>query len=164
MSTATHVVEQGDTSEHFPLFDAHDRQYLLVALGLGCLTAIEVGLSYAGLKHATLALPLLALAAIKFIIVAGFFMHLKLDSPVFRRLFIMGAILAGFCYIAVLSAFNVFHGFAHWLIFVGFSLVLLVVWVFSGGTIDDPEHDDPEHTHPEHDHAEHDHGGHAPAR
>jgi cytochrome c oxidase subunit IV len=147
MSTATHVADHSETPEHFPLFDAHDKQYLLVALGLACLTAIEVVLSYTKLKHASLALPLLLLAAIKFIIVAAFFMHLKLDSPVFRRLFIIGAILAGFCYVGVLSAFGVFHGFAHWLIYVAFSAVLLIKWVFTGGTIDDDEHEHPADDH-----------------
>ena len=149
MSTATHATDHSadhkTDPEHFPLFDAHDKQYLGVALGLAVLTAIEVVMSYTSLKKASLALPLLVLAAIKFIIVAGFFMHLKIDSPVFRRLFIIGAILAGFCYVGVLSAFGVFTGFAHWLIFVGFSLFLLVVWVFSGGKIDDPEHDGLDH-------------------
>ncbi len=147
MSTATHVVDHSESSEHFPLFDAHDKQYLFVALGLACLTAIEVVLSYTKLKHASLAMPLLALAAIKFIIVAAFFMHLKLDSPVFRRLFIIGAVLAGFCYVGVLSAVGVFTGFAHWLIYVGFSFVVLVKWGFGGGSIDDAEHEHPADDH-----------------
>ena len=150
MSTATHAADHNTADHHaeveqFPLFDAHDIQYLLVALGLAVLTAVEVGLSYAGLEKASLALPLLALAAVKFIIVAGFFMHLKMDTPLYRRLFIIGAILAGFCYVGVLSAFGVFQGFAHWIIFIGFSVFLLVVWVFSGGKIDDPEHDGTDH-------------------
>ena len=156
MSTATHVDHDHPATEEFPLFDAHDKQYLGVALGLAALTAIEVYLSYSGLKHASLALPLLAFAAIKFIIVAAYFMHLKLDSPVFRRLFIMGAVLAGFCYMAVLSAFGVFHGFVHWVIYGVFSLGLLAKWVFSGGTTDESDHDHADHDH-DHDHADHDH-------
>jgi cytochrome c oxidase subunit IV len=163
MSSAAHVADHHDTGTgdthtgdtgtrtedavQYPLFDAHDRQYLLVALGLASLTAIEVVMSYTSLKKASLALPILALAAIKFIIVAAFFMHLKLDSPVLRRLFILGAVLAGFCYMAVLSAFGVFHGFIHWIIYAGFALLLLVKWVFSGGPSDEAEHDHPTEDH-----------------
>ena len=139
------------STDELPLFDAHDKQYLLVALGLAAMTAVEVALSYAGLKKAALALPLLALAAIKFIVVAAFFMHLKNDSPLFRRLFIMGAVLAGFCYIAVLSAFGVFHGGMHWLLFGGFAVVLLLVWVFNGLKRPIPDE------HMEHDFVPHDH-------
>ena len=123
-----------------PAFTDHDKQYLLVALGLGILTAIEVYLSYSPLKDkkAGLALPLLALAAIKFVIVAGFFMHLKFESPLFRRLFVGGAILAGFCYLAVLSAFGVLSGPVHWVIYIVASIVMLAVWVFRGGGVDAP--------------------------
>jgi cytochrome c oxidase subunit IV len=116
-----------------PMFDDHDKLYLKVALGLAILTAIEVYLSYSGLEKASLALSLIAFAAVKFIIVAAFFMHLKLDSPLLRRLFIGGAVLAGFCYIAVLVAMGRFSGtglYAAFGIYGVFSLVMLVVWVF----------------------------------
>ncbi len=143
-----------DTTE-FPLFDAHDKQYLLVALGLAAMTAIEVTLSYTSLKHAALALPLLALAGIKFIVVAGFFMHLKNDSPVFRRLFIMGSVLAVFCYTAVLSIVGQFQGGMQWVIFVAFAVVLIAVWALRGLRPADSgdAHD--------HDHGDHSHGDHS---
>ena len=154
MSSGSMTSEHLDSTEEFPLFDAHDKQYLLIALGLAILTAIEVVLSYIGLEKAALALPLLALAAIKFIIVAAFFMHLRQDNPVFRKMFIMGAVLAGFCYIGVLSAFGVLSGAAHWLIYGVFSLVILAVWVFNRKRADDPDHD---HEHDGHDHGAHSH-------
>ena len=140
-----------------PAFDAHDKQYLVVALGLAALTAIEVVLSYTSLEKAALALPLLALAAIKFFVVAGYFMHLKNDSPVFRRLFIMGAVLAGFCYTAVLYAFDQFQGPGYWLIFIVGAVVVVVVWALSGMRNVGADNDD----HAGHDHADHDHAGHA---
>ena len=117
-----------------PAFTDRDKQYLKIFVILLVLTGIEVGLSYTPLesKKAAFALPMLALAGIKFVIVAGYFMHLKFDSPLMRRLFIMGAILAGFCYSAVLSAVGQFRGAGHWIVFLGVSLVLLVVWVFRG--------------------------------
>jgi caa(3)-type oxidase subunit IV len=117
-----------------PAFTAKDKQNFKIFVVLLILTGIEVGLSYTSLesKKAAFALPMLGLAAIKFVIVAGYFMHLKFDSPLMRRLFIIGAVLAGFCYSAVLSAVGQFEGAGHWLVYGAFSLVLLVVWVFRG--------------------------------
>lgn len=81
--------------------------YIVVALVLAALTAIEVGLYY--IKGGLTYIPLLFLMLLKFIIVAGFFMHLRFDSPLFRRLFVMGLILASFIYTVVLFTFGVFH-------------------------------------------------------
>lgn len=136
-----------------PMFDDHDKEYLKIAFGLAVLTAIEVWLSYAGLEGAALALPLLALAAVKFIIVAAFFMHLKPDTPLFRRLFTGGAVLAGFCYLGVLSAMHAMSGALHWIIYGVFSVALLV-FVFRRTAGD-------AHADHDHDHAGHDHSGHA---
>ena len=81
---------------------------MLVALVLGGLTAVEVTLYY--VKGGTAnTVALLVLMVAKFIIVAGFFMHLRFDSVVLRRLFIAGISLASFCYIAVLFMFGAFH-------------------------------------------------------
>ncbi len=117
-----------------PAFTAKDKEYLKIFVILLVLTAIEVALSYTPLesKKAAFALPMLALAGIKFVIVAGFFMHLKFDSPLMRRLFIIGAVLAGFCYSAVLSAVGQFKGAGHWIVYIAVSAVVLAVWVFRG--------------------------------
>ena len=117
-----------------PAFTAKDKQNFKIFVILLILTGIEIGLSYTSLesKKAAFALPMLSLAGIKFVIVAGYFMHLKFDSPLMRRLFILGAVLAGFCYSAVLTAIGRFRGAGHWLVFLAFVLVVLVVWVFRG--------------------------------
>ncbi len=117
-----------------PAFTARDKQYLKIFVILLILTGIEVGLSYTPLetKKAAFALPMLALALIKFVIVAGYFMHLKFDSPLMRRLFIMGAVLAGFCYSAVLYAMGQFRSAGQWIVYLGAAVVLLAVWVFRG--------------------------------
>lgn len=117
-----------------PAFTDRDKQYLKIFVILLVLTGIEVGLSYTPLesKKAAFALPMLALAGIKFVIVAGYFMHLKFESPLMRRLFIMGAVLAGFCYSAVLYAMGQFRSAGQWIVFLGAAIVLLVVWVFRG--------------------------------
>jgi cytochrome c oxidase subunit 4 len=79
-----------------------------VALVLGVLTAVEVGLYY--VKGSLTYIPLLFLMLLKFVIVAGFFMHLRFDSPLFRRLFAMGLGMAAFIYTVLLFIFGVFHG------------------------------------------------------
>ena len=129
-----------------PAMTAHDWMYVRIGVGLGVLTAIEVGLYYAvrdhGLSNAANIWMLLVLAFSKFIIVAAYFMHLKFDTPTFRRLFATGAGLAGFCYVAVLSAFGVFHGFVPWLTY-GSALIILLIIVNrrSGGSDAHDEHD-----------------------
>ena len=57
---------------------------------------------------AALGLLLLVLAATKFAMVAAFFMHLRFDNRVLRRLFLTGIILAIIVYIVVLFMFGVF--------------------------------------------------------
>lgn len=150
-----------------PMFAGHDKMYLGVAAGLAVLTGIEVWLSYSGLEKGPLAGTLLVLAAIKFAVVAGFFMHLKFDTPLFRRFFVGGAVLAGFCYTAVLSATGALRTPRalmpiHWWVYIVASVAALVVWVVPHGAgEDDDEHDHAGHDHAGHDHAGHDHAAHA---
>lgn len=93
-----------EVRQHHP----SDSTYIVVALVLGGLTAIEVALYY--LKLGSLnTLALLALMAVKFVIVAGFFMHLRFDSKIFRRLFIVGLVLATFVYSVTFFTLGVFH-------------------------------------------------------
>src|ERR1700692_864799 len=85
-----------------------DVQYMLIALFLAGLTAIEVAISYIkGLGDAAAPL-LIILAAIKFSVVVAFFMHLRFDSPMVRRLFLTGIILALTVYIVVFFTLGVF--------------------------------------------------------
>ncbi len=151
---------------HGPALDAHDKQYIGVGFGLAVLTAIEVGLYFVekdgGISGGQSTWMLLILAFIKFAVVAGFFMHLKLDNPIFKRLFVMGAILAGFCYVAVLTAFGVFErAWISWLSFGGFAIAAAVLGF--RGTTDhaDHDHDHSDHDHSDHDHSDHDHSAHA---
>ncbi|HEX9547853.1 MAG TPA: cytochrome C oxidase subunit IV family protein [Acidimicrobiales bacterium] len=87
--------------------------YMKVALILAVLTGIEVAISYIkGLGSA--AAPLLIILALtKFVLVVGYFMHLKFDNPVLRRVFTTGFALAIVVYIAVfliLGVFSTTHG------------------------------------------------------
>lgn len=68
--------------------------YVLVFLGLCVLTALEIGLWYLeGKWPGWLIVVLLAVLALtKFVTVAGWYMHLAGDAPIYRRYFMIGGI------------------------------------------------------------------------
>ncbi len=69
-------------------------KYVMIAIVLAVVTAIEVGLYYIDLPSGLLVALLLGLAFIKFSMVAAYFMHLRFDSRLLRRLFVTGIALA----------------------------------------------------------------------
>ena len=112
MSTATVAAaaehEVDETVHDHP----SDAQYVKIALILGVITAAEVGTYFwedlFGSAPSTLALvvTLFPMMIAKFAIVAGYFMHLKYDNPLFRRVFVFGLVLATAVYIIALFAFE----------------------------------------------------------
>ncbi len=70
------------------------RQYVWVAVILAIVTAFEVAIYYIPSIEDFLVPLLLFFAVIKFIMVALYFMHLKFDSPIFKRFFVTGLVLA----------------------------------------------------------------------
>ncbi|TMK83355.1 MAG: hypothetical protein E6G40_09745 [Actinobacteria bacterium] len=101
------------------------RQYVLVAIWLAVATAIEVAWYYADVPHALFVALLLFLSFIKFNLVVLWFMHLRFDSPIFRRLFATGLALALSVYLIVLVIFGALK--APWLLIVAFFLLVLPV-------------------------------------
>lgn len=85
-----------------------DAQYIRIALILAAVTAGEVGLYYTKFSEPLTNSILLAMAAFKFVMVAAYFMHLKFDNKILRRLFITGFVLAVFCYVVYLVTLGVF--------------------------------------------------------
>jgi cytochrome c oxidase subunit 4 len=83
---------------------AHHRpaQYVFIAVVLGVLTAIEVWLSYSDMSHTPQTVLLVCLMVLKFFLVVMYFMHLRFDKPVFRRLFVTGLFLALGVFLVVL--------------------------------------------------------------
>ena len=84
------------------------KQYIRIALLLAFLTAIEVGLYYleVGVDAVTTSMTspaLLVLAAVKFVIVVGWFMHVKFEKPLVSRFFAIGAVLALGVYAVVIT-------------------------------------------------------------
>ena len=90
--------------EHYP----DEWQYIKVALILFAITMAEVGIYYvSGAMHVVITLMAFMMIA-KFTIVALYFMHLRFDSKLFRRLFVTGLILAIAVYIIALTSLHVF--------------------------------------------------------
>ena len=82
-----------------------DFTYIKVALILAVMTTLEV-LTYP-FDFGHFAVPLLLiLMTLKFGTVVAYFMHLKFDSIMFRRLFIAGIITAVVVYSAALTMFH----------------------------------------------------------
>ena len=85
-------------------------QYIKIAVGLATLTAIEVGLFYINnslqLGWINTA-ALLILAFLKFVIVIGWYMHLRYEKTVVSRFFGFGFVLAFTLYAVVLIGFGV---------------------------------------------------------
>ena len=88
------------------------RQYVQIALLLAVLTGIEVGLYYAEPTVGKLVTPaLLILAAIKFGLVVGYYMHLKYEKRFLTGFFGAGFVLASLIYGVVLVAFLILPRF-----------------------------------------------------
>jgi cytochrome c oxidase subunit 4 len=103
------------------------KQYVVVAIILAIATALEVGLYYLDIPHALFVGMLLLFAVVKFSLVVLWFMHLRFDSAIFRRLFVAGLILAITVYVIVLVIFGAIN--APWLLGVAaFLVVLPLVW------------------------------------
>lgn len=85
-------------------------QYWKIAALLGVLTAIEVALFYIdealGLGGINVVL-LIILALLKFVIVVGWYMHLRFERPLLNRFFAGGFLLAVGCYAVVLAAMGI---------------------------------------------------------
>ncbi len=88
--------------EHKP-----DSYYIKIAVILGAITALETSTYWVDFGPFFLPM-LLTLMAIKFVMVASLFMHLRGDSKIFSYLFYTGLILAILVYMALLATFRFF--------------------------------------------------------
>lgn len=81
-------------------------RYVQIAVILAVITAAEVALYYISMPDAALVIALFVFSTIKFWMVVRYFMHLKFDAPIYRKLFIIGIALAFFVYTVVLLTFG----------------------------------------------------------
>ncbi len=82
------------------------RQYVLIAVVLCVLTGFEVAASYTDINSNLLIAILGVMAAAKFVLVCAWYMHMKQDSPFFRRMFVIGLIGATIVYGTVILIFS----------------------------------------------------------
>jgi cytochrome c oxidase subunit 4 len=83
------------------------RQYVLIAVILVVVTGIEIATSYINTAHTNLIIvALFLMAALKFFLVAAWYMHMKVDQPFFRRVFVVGMVGAGVVYGILLFVFS----------------------------------------------------------
>lgn len=80
------------------------RQYLMIGAALTVITIIELAVSYSDIGDAMVPI-LLALSAVKFVVVVAYFMHLRFDAPIFARMFAGSFFLALAILIALISLF-----------------------------------------------------------
>lgn len=110
-SEDTATAHAHETSQH-EAEHAHpsDWQYIKIALLLAVLTALEVFTyfeSVHNLSDAVLYVVLTVLMVLKFVYVVAWFMHLKFDSIIFRRVFQVGIVMALAVYLIMLTAFEI---------------------------------------------------------
>lgn len=86
------------------------RDYWLIALLLAAITAAEVAVTYVDALDAAVAPLLLIMAAAKFFIVVGWYMHLRFEAVLYRRLFLVGIVATPILFAAVLFTFGVLIG------------------------------------------------------
>jgi cytochrome c oxidase subunit 4 len=86
-----------------------DRSYVGIAVILALITAAEVATFYLEDSLGGILIPaLLVMMTVKFVMVAGWFMHLRFDSNLFTRMFVSGLVLAVLVYLAALATFQFF--------------------------------------------------------
>jgi cytochrome c oxidase subunit IV len=117
-TSTTQEHSAGTTHTHDPNVKGHhpsDMLYVKVAAVLAVLTAIEVATYFESVfpffENRALLIPLLLiLMAIKFYLIAKYFMHLKFDDKLLERVFLVGLVTAAVVYVVMLSAFRFWEG------------------------------------------------------
>ena len=82
---------------------ASNRTYVQIAIILSIITFIEVVIYYVPTLRGVLVPALIALSLAKFVMVVGFFMHLKYDHRIYRFMFAAGLAVTLGVYLALLA-------------------------------------------------------------
>jgi cytochrome c oxidase subunit 4 len=115
MTTETHPAETHEEHAH-----PGPGEYVKIAVILAVITAIEVGAYYvSGIPRPLFSALLLVMMLMKFSLVVLWFMHLRFDSPLFGRLFLVGIVLAVLVYSVAFATLGLqhtsIHNFLNWL-------------------------------------------------
>jgi len=96
-------------TEHEGRAHPSDRNYVVIALILAVLTALEVATYYVEEQLGGFLVPaLMVMMVVKFAMVVMWFMHLRFDSNLFTRMFVSGLVLAIGVYVVALTTFQFF--------------------------------------------------------
>jgi caa(3)-type oxidase subunit IV len=109
--TAADTTEVVSQLEHDDLHshEISDKNYILIALLLAVLTAMEVAVTEISDFPESLLIPsLLLMMAVKFFVVVSYFMHLKHDAALFKFGFYIGLAGAVVLYSVMLTTFHFF--------------------------------------------------------
>lgn len=104
-TTGEFAIAQPSTKEHE---HPSTGTYLAIAAILTVITVVEVGVFYVPAFHGVLAPVLLTLSACKFALVVMFYMHLKMDHPLFTFIFTVPFLIAAAVIIALMFLFGAF--------------------------------------------------------
>ncbi|MFN8591742.1 MAG: cytochrome C oxidase subunit IV family protein [Thermomicrobiales bacterium] len=101
---ASHAMT-GHADESHAAHEGHPSNpvYIRIAIILAIITFIEVVIYYVPAFRPALVPALLVLSIAKFLMVVGFFMHLKFDNKLFRFMFAAGLVLTLAVYFALLA-------------------------------------------------------------
>jgi cytochrome c oxidase subunit IV len=105
-----------DAHQHEPAHHEHPtwKFYVLIGFILTVVTLVEVGIFYIPQMKPIL-IPTLALLSLgKFMTVVLFYMHLKFDSPIFRRVFFAPLFLAVLVVTGLVVLFKVLPAYDLW--------------------------------------------------
>jgi cytochrome c oxidase subunit 4 len=83
--------------------------YIKIAAVLAIITIAEVAVYYIESLRSLLVPLLLIMSVVKFFLVAMWFMHLRFDSRLFRRLFVLGIVLALIVYGVAFATIGIFR-------------------------------------------------------
>ena len=86
------------------------KEYVGIAVVLTVITAIEVAVFYVPALHPFLAPILLSLSALKFGIVAMWYMHLKFDHRLFSWVFVVPMVFAAAIILALIALLSAHRG------------------------------------------------------
>jgi cytochrome c oxidase subunit 4 len=95
--TETHTAEHAHPG--FPT-------YITIAVILTVITVVEVAVYYIDALRPALVPVLLTLSVVKFILVVGYFMHLKFDPRLLTGLFVFGLAIAFAVFLGLGALFN----------------------------------------------------------
>jgi cytochrome c oxidase subunit IV len=100
--TTTHHAEEHAVEHAHP----SPREYVKIAVILAIITAIEIAVFYIERLDPYEAYILLPLSALKFILVVGYYMHLKFDNRLFSYMFIFGLAVGGGVIVSLMALFD----------------------------------------------------------